>query len=648
MKRILFVDNDPDFLSTRAEFLENDGYEVIKASSIQEAQKYINELWIPIAILDIRLTDDDDEKDLSGLTLVRSENLISVVKIVLTNYPNISIVRELLQLQSGGLRLTVDVLSKQEGPDVMLETVRQAFKANVGINFELGIDWRARDCYSLAKSINPELSGASLTNRCEELEDLFRRLFYRKDHIRIDHMLWHRNGRVALIVFAFKEGAKPESFVVVCGQKAIVNEEAKRFEEFSPKAPSEIGTILSMKVETTHFAANAYTVTANDLENAQTLNEHYHSASEKAVNDTLTNLVQQTLQEWHQNKPIIDDNYTARSLYQQRLGLTEQYFSKTDFDERMNVILSQIAITGSRVTYKDKVLTFELGNQYFSFPDPLLIFPQSPHPKEEILAMIVPGTLSGDNILTDKSGHAWLTDFADAGLAPLHWNFVAIETAIRFDWTEANELLRRYELEYCLLNTDFAKPDIRDLEPMFRKPARAIQTIRKLAAQTVGNDVMAYHRGIFFQAVRRLADFNPANPMTSKELARLGHILLSMAMIAGKVAQVKEGGRTMANPVRSDQISLVDEKARIVMIGDRKERLPPQPFEVFRYLYLHANEVCSKEELLKVALKGKYDEANLHTLIKRIRNIIEDDSEYPRYITTEPNAGYRLILKPER
>jgi hypothetical protein len=262
-------------------------------------------------------------------------------------------------------------------------------------------------------------------------------------------------------------------------------------------------------------------------------------------------------------------------------------------------------------------------------------------------AINVPGTLNGENVLTDNSGHAWLTGFSGAGLAPLHWNFIALEAAIRFDWTDTNDLLRRYELENCLLNTEFAKPDTRDLEQVVRKPARAIQTIRKLAARTVGNDVMAYHHGIYYQAARRLADFNPAYPLTTNELARLAHILLSMAMIAGKLKQDISGGKRVVTPAQTDQITMEDEKARTVMMGDRKERLTPQQFEVFRYLYLHANEVCSKEELLKVALKGKYDEANLHTLIRRIRKVIEDDPEHPRYIITEPNAGYRLVLKPK-
>jgi len=34
---ILFVDNDPDFLNTRAEFLKREGYEIFKALTISEA-----------------------------------------------------------------------------------------------------------------------------------------------------------------------------------------------------------------------------------------------------------------------------------------------------------------------------------------------------------------------------------------------------------------------------------------------------------------------------------------------------------------------------------------------------------------------------------------------------------------------------------
>jgi DNA-binding response OmpR family regulator len=109
----------------------------------------------------------------------------------------------------------------------------------------------------------------------------------------------------------------------------------------------------------------------------------------------------------------------------------------------------------------------------------------------------------------------------------------------------------------------------------------------------------------------------------------------------------KANGQSVISPKQSDPLTLVDEKARIVLIGDRELHLTQQEFEVFHHLYLHVNEVCTNEELLRVALKGNYSDDNLYTLISRIRRKIEPDPKYPRYLINEANAGYRLISKPE-
>jgi len=68
-KTILFADNDPDFLKTRGEFLEREGYQVVPAANPTEARRLLEQGNIDLAVLDIRLVDDDDERDTSGLRL---------------------------------------------------------------------------------------------------------------------------------------------------------------------------------------------------------------------------------------------------------------------------------------------------------------------------------------------------------------------------------------------------------------------------------------------------------------------------------------------------------------------------------------------------------------------------------------------------
>ncbi len=120
---LLFVDNDRDFLETRSEFLEQAGYQVFAAASPEEARGVLARDEIDLAILDIRLRDDDDEKDTSGLTLAK-ELERTLPKIMLTNYPTVDAAREALRPQLDGLPIAVTFVSKQEGHQALIQAVQ--------------------------------------------------------------------------------------------------------------------------------------------------------------------------------------------------------------------------------------------------------------------------------------------------------------------------------------------------------------------------------------------------------------------------------------------------------------------------------------------------------------------------------------------
>jgi DNA-binding response OmpR family regulator len=644
-KIVLFADNDPDFLQTRAEFLQKKGYQVLFANSPSDAERLLEETNIHLAILDVRLANDDNEKDISGVLLAQKENFRNVPKIILTGFPSPYTSRDVLRLHPSGFQPAINYVGKEEGPDALIDAVDDAFTRQVRINWSLDILWRACDSFSLVRMIEPDLGGERLLSREEELKDLFRRLFYEKDHVRIERLLWTRNGRAALVVLVFKADAKPESYVVVCGQNAVVNEEAYRFEKFAPDAPGRTGTRLNEKAATTHFAANTYSFTDNELEKCQTLSELYRFAPPKVFRNALNTLFRETLREWHQDKPI-QEQHPLDFFYRERLeSLSDSHFISS-LEEAVRAVESQIPTLGLRMEHDGMQMKIHFNSQSFSYLDPLPFFAQVIEPVDSTLAINVPGTLTGDNILADEKGRTWLTDFADAGMAPLFWNYIALESVIRFDWVESPDLLRRQEMENCLVNSDFVKPDLRDVELDLRKHAQAISTIRKLAARSIGQDVLYYHLGVLFQAAHRLAVYVPGSPLTAMELTRLIHIWLAMAMIVEKMTR-ERAHLSIPTPTRDGELRILDETARIVQVGNQEIRLPPQPFILLKYLSVKASQVCTKEELLKEALQGKYDESYLHTLIGRIRKAIEEDVEQPRYLITEPNAGYRLILNPK-
>lgn len=127
---ILFADNEPDFLKTRVEFLEQEGYHVIQATNPTEARRRLEQGGIDLVILDIRLENDDDEKDTSGLTLAK-EVAHSVPKIILTGFPSVDAVREMLRPQLDGRPSATDFVAKLEGPEKLLQAVRQSLELEV-------------------------------------------------------------------------------------------------------------------------------------------------------------------------------------------------------------------------------------------------------------------------------------------------------------------------------------------------------------------------------------------------------------------------------------------------------------------------------------------------------------------------------------
>jgi CheY-like chemotaxis protein len=119
---ILFADNNLRFIKVRKEFLEEKGYRVAVATSPSEAKKMIDHQQPDLAVIDIRLLDDDDEHDVSGIVLARELNS-DVPKIILTGFPTWQLVKEALGPQVDGLPLAVEFISKKEGPEALLSAI---------------------------------------------------------------------------------------------------------------------------------------------------------------------------------------------------------------------------------------------------------------------------------------------------------------------------------------------------------------------------------------------------------------------------------------------------------------------------------------------------------------------------------------------
>ncbi len=129
---IILIDNHKYFLESRKFLLQNDGFTVFPASNQDEAKDIARKYVISAAIIDVRLEDNDDERDESGLRLARELDP-SIPKIMLTQYPAISGVREALRPSPEG-PIAEDYISKNDDYDELLRAVRKALRRKVFIS----------------------------------------------------------------------------------------------------------------------------------------------------------------------------------------------------------------------------------------------------------------------------------------------------------------------------------------------------------------------------------------------------------------------------------------------------------------------------------------------------------------------------------
>ena len=78
-------------------------------------------------------------------------------------------------------------------------------------------------------------------------------------------------------------------------------------------------------------------------------------------------------------------------------------------------------------------------------------------------------------------------------------------------------------------------------------------------------------------------------------------------------------------------------------------KLPGQPFQVLAILLECPGEVVTREELQKRLWRDTFVDVdhNLNTAINKIREVLGDWGESPRFVETLPRRGYRFVAPVE-
>jgi len=663
---ILFADNDRDFLGTRSEFLEAEGYTVLKAYSLEEARDILDHRRVQLAILDIRLTDDTDAGDISGLELAQEAAYNSLPKIMLTGFPNVEAVRIALRPVVNQLPPAVDYVSKKgeegrSGAEVLIEAVKQAFAEHVRINWDLRIRWGQQGGLLppvLVSLIYPDLTRKRLADRSGELEDLFRKLFHGYSHATLGRVLARRQGRILLSAFSYPAQGPGQQFVVSCGHRAKVETERDRYGSFVPQGVGEKSINLEKSVETIHFGAAAYRLGGCVVEEALALTEFYHQQPTARALAVIEDLFSSTLRLWYERAQEKRPQ-PMEAFCREWLGADGGTLDQTALEKRV-AGFSQAALAAGVVGLDclphKLVLCSSEGGAEFSYPNPM------PYLCEERITVSPPtlcgithGRVDGESVLVDRTGQTWTVDFGMAGLGPLVRDFVSLETSVKLDMLVGAGLTQRHELERRLLAMHHLGEEI-DLEGMSPEVEKALQVIiriRSQAADTIGPEMEPYLVGLLFCAARRFFDYQPELRYTKGELVIFAHALLSAAMMCRKLVSWED--RLHELPAQASESLWIDADNREVWVEGRRVTLPPLGFRLLQYFYDHPNQLCERLDIAKHVFGVEHSDLRpaevelmekdqINTNVSRLRKAIEPNPSYPKYLVTVHGSGYKLVL----
>ena len=655
-KRVLYADNDRNYLDARCEFLEREGFEVIKASSPEEAEQALERENIHLAVLDIRLVDDNDDTDISGILLAKDERFKRVPKIFVTGFPTYEAVREAYGTILGGEPIAHAFLAKKEGPKAMVAAVNSAFEQVVGINWALRVTWDQAGLLSfpyLALLVEGGMEPGLLAARSSQLGDLFRKLFASSEQISIERLSWVRAGCACLSLYAL-DGRSSRQAVLLFGRWDAVDAQRQGVGEY---LKVESGVIPQPSfAETLRYAALAFTFPDSGDGPLQDFPSFFREAQERSVRAALESLYQGALGRWRQHERAGLPAADLGEIYRRRLGILPEPETCDAVRRRLQELAGTIRSYGlmKDIALEETglLLVFPNGVSYRG-PDPVTaLFDPAAFERQPAAVASTFGGISAAALLVDPAGRVFPTGWFGITRSPLLEDFISLECEFHFEHMGTYNLLTLWDFETQLAKASTLSPQLppNSVEPDCRKALSAINELRRLAAQAAGEALPSYLTGLFHYTMRGLLDFDPQDRLPKHRVAQLAHRLAAASLILDQIERLSgDGARPSAGPVTASGLQ-ISQASREVSVDGREVRLTQTEFKLLQYLHKNAGRLCSREEILaevfEIAGKAARSEYGLlNTHIDRLRKKIDVNPARHRYIKTIRGEGYLLDLE---
>lgn len=645
--RVLVADNDSDALEILTEFLEDAGYDVVMAKDPLEAEQIMAHERLHLAILDLRLREDSDQNDRSGLRLAK---LVAraLPKIIFTRFPVHEDVREALKPDSYHLPPAVDFVDKRHGYQSLAESIEEVLNNHAPFNWELGISLEGHLTISqLTQMLINESEYAYLAHRIAELEDLLRKLFFTKSHITIGEPFLTDWQRIVVPVYTYTTDGYQAQYIVSLGKHEPIKQEYERFETAVPQAIRTSKISLVDQQETTRFMAAAYTFMGGNLEHTILLDQLFERQPASVLGIVTTDLFQSNLALWYQGPKQYKPQEIFLHFLKQRTLLEESASNLLEKIQKICIQANELGNIYLELLDQQLTITDEYRTEYF-FNHPLALLDDQPVVGIEMTTWgHIHGCICKNTVLVDDNLKTWVINFSKAGFGPLLFDFVSFETAVKYHLLQNESLSTRLVIDgYMLKNDNFeaaTPPTV--VSKALDKAVEMTKVVREMAVHHADCDWKSYQLGLYYCALGVVTQFDENQRYRKGKLMPYIHALCSASILAAQFVEQSFS----ALPSEAVSGLWIDQENKFLWVEGKRIDLTLQEFEIMRYLYQHQGELCERRAIVEDALKDTYDphdvdQSRLNSAMSRLRQKIENDPKNPRYLQTIRGRGYELRI----
>jgi hypothetical protein len=356
-----------------------------------------------------------------------------------------------------------------------------------------------------------------------ELDDLIRKLFPDANRLIISPVSGgHSRSGVVKVEPIYENRGQASALMMKYGLVNEIEQETKNFQDIKRFTDGQRHTILERKARTRLLGGIVYSL----IDKTLSFNDFYLTNNSKTICFVLDDLFSKTCRKWYENRQP-----------KRTMNMLELYWmpAHNKYEELISCFRHMYPsyIDKPRITFHGLEGDFVNPIYHHFVKNKPIYLP--------VHTAITHGDLHGENLLVDRDNHTWMIDFYRTGEGHIFRDFVALETTIKFQLFNEEDLGVLYEFEKIVqAPKEFSENLDRSSFPMSEdtdKVFDAIECLRKHAGRVVqpSEEIRDYYAGLFYQTMNLIRYYNLLQFKQRKY-----YILLSAAMLCEKLDSWQE------------------------------------------------------------------------------------------------------------